>query len=519
MMVKALLVSGAIALSLTVWVMAAGPGAGPSVTALAQEGRAPTTAPLAPFATSGDAVFDAWRDQFATKAVAAGVKRDVVVQMLAGLTPEPRVVASDQNQAEFVRPVWDYIDRAVSARRVGDGQERMAQHRATLSAVQARYGVDPAVIAGIWAIETNFGTAPLPHDAARAIATLAAEGRRRETFERYMLALLQMVERGYAGASELRSSWAGALGQPQFMPDVYLQLAVDFDGDGRRDIWTNEGDVFASIANYLSSRGGWRRDAPVFDEVRLPAGFDFALADGTSRPVSEWTSLGVRTIAGATLPANADTGQLFLPAGHRGPALLLYPNFAAIRSYNPSDRYALAVALLARGFVGAGGLQTPWPREIGSLDRAQTIALQQGLITLGYSPGTADGMFGSNTRRAVRAYQQAKGLPADGYPTPSLLERVTGEIGASQRLAAQATATPLDEDGVRALQRAFTRAGVRVGTADGKVGPATTRAIRDLERRLGVPQTGAATTFILAEAEKLPTPPQRRSQPKRKKRR
>jgi membrane-bound lytic murein transglycosylase B len=496
---------------------------GAETTAIAQSGAAISAPPPASarfnFEPSGDRQFDVWRDAFALRAIAAGRSFDMTRQMLNGLTPEPRAVAADRNQAEFVRPVWDYIDRAVSARRVSEGQARVAENRSVLNTVEARFGVDPAVIAGIWAIETNFGTASLPHDAARAIATLAAEGRRRDQFERYLLALIEMVERGYAQPGELRSSWAGALGQPQFMPDVFLELAVDFDGDGRRDIWNNRGDIFGSIANYLKTKG-WRRGAPVFDEVRLPNGFDYALADGAGRTIADWTALGVRTLAGAALATDAGTATLFLPAGHRGPALLLYPNFAVIRTYNPSDRYALAVALLAQGFRGDGGLRTPWPRDMGALDRAQTITLQQSLAALGFSPGSADGMFGANTRRAVRTYQQSKGLPADGYPTPALLARITGEAAAAERAGIAAASPALNSDGVKALQRAFNRAGIRVGLVDGEAGTATIRAIRTLERRLGLPQTGNPTEFILAETEKLPAPtPQRRASPKKKKRR
>jgi len=475
------------------------------------------TAPT--FVSSGDASFDAWRASFAARAIASGRSSAVVSRVLTGLSPDPQIVTLDQNQAEFVRPVWDYIERAVSARRLGEGQERLATHRPIFAAVEERYGVDPAIIAGIWAIETNFGAAALPHEAPRAIATLAAEGRRRDTFERYLLALIEMVERGYAGPEELRSSWAGALGQPQFMPDVYLQLAVDFDGDGRRDIWRNEGDIFASIANYLTARGGYQRGGPVFEEVRLPIGFDYALADGSSRAIADWAAAGVRMTDGRALPDAAAGAQLFLPAGYRGPALLLYPNFAAIRSYNPSDRYALAVALLARGFKGEAGLRAPWPRDAGALDRTQMIALQQGLIAQNYNPGAADGMFGANTRRAVRAYQQAKGLPADGYPTPNLLTRISNEIGAAERAAAHANSPLLDEAGVVALQRALARAGFAVGRADGNAGRATVTAVKSLEKRLGLPEDGLITQFILAEAQKLPAAPAPRARPARKKRR
>lgn len=516
-MIKVFLLGGAAVAALGTAALF-GPGqVAPVLQQAAPAAAVAQSAPVITYTPSGDAVFDAWRDAFTQRAIAAGRNPDVVRRLLQDVTPDPRIVSLDQNQAEFVRPVWDYIDRAVSDTRITGGQQRLAENRAVFDAVEARFGVDAAVIAGIWAVETNFGAAPLPHSAPRAIATLAAEGRRRDTFERYMTALIQMVERGYAGENEMRSSWAGALGQPQFMPDVYLELAVDWDGDGRRDIWNNLGDVFASIANYLSTRGRWQRGAPVFDEVDLPSGFDYAQADGVARPIQTWTELGVRRIGGGGLPAAVAQAQLFLPAGARGPALLLYPNFAAIRSYNPSDRYALAVALLARGFRGEQGLVTRWPRDIGALDRQQTVALQMGLTALGYAPGTADGMFGSNTRRAVRAYQQAKGLPADGYPTPALLARITSEIDVAERSRTAASSPALDEDGVRALQRAFNRAGISVGRVDGQAGEATIRAVRTLERRLGVPQTGNPTEFILTEAQKLDPPP--RPQPRRKRRR
>jgi membrane-bound lytic murein transglycosylase B len=524
-MLRALFLSSALAAAgFGLTMSCAGPLGGPpqSTEAAAQAPPAPI-APLT-FASSGDPAFDAWRADFAQRALAAGRQRAVVFSLLGGLTPDPRIITLDQNQAEFVRPVWDYIDRAVSARRIEDGRERIAALRAVFEAVQARFGVDYSVIAGIWAIETNFGAAALPHSAPRAIATLAAEGRRRETFERYMLSLIEMVEKGFAGPQEMASSWAGAMGQPQFMPDVYLQLAVDFDGDGRRDIWSNPGDIFASVANYLSAKG-WVRDQPVFDEVRLPAGFDYALADGVQRPIEAWRQLGVQTVTGAALPIAVGIAQLYLPAGHQGPALLLYPNFGAIRAYNPSDRYALAVALLARGFKGEAGLRAPWPREIGALDRAQTLQLQEGLTALGYPTGGVDGMFGANTRRAVRAYQQAKALPADGYPTPALLARVTaesrGETAQGLAVDTHGASTLLMPDGLRQLQRAFNRAGYAAGAADGRIGPATRTAVRRLERRLGLPETGRPTDFILAEALKLPQapPPPRRAPPKRKKRR
>lgn len=474
------------------------------------------------FASSGDAAFDAWRAGFAQRAVAAGRSPQVVQRMLTGLRPDPRVVSNDQNQAEFVRPVWEYITRAVTPQKIAEGAAKRQQYAQLFTDIERRFGVDADIIAGIWGVETNFGAFPLPYDAPNALSTLAAEGRRRQQFETYLLALMEMVEKGFAGPEQLKSSWAGALGQPQFMPDVYLTTAVDWDGDGKKDIWTNQGDVFASIANYLAARG-WRRGEPVYDEVLLPQDFDYALADGTSRPISQWVQLGVRSSSGFdySAPIQAMSAQLYLPAGAKGPALILFPNFAVIRAYNPSDRYAMIVSLLARGFEGGNGLTKPWPVEIGALSRDELIELQNALNKLGYSTGVPDGMFGNATRAGVRRFQQAERLPADGYPTPALLTRVKGKVTGIDRAAAQASAASLrTETSIRQMQQGLIRLGRMRGTADGEVGPATRRGIESLERSLGLEPTGRATTFILEEVKKAVSrlPPPRAAKKKKRRR-
>lgn len=465
--------------------IAAASGSASSQVAPALSGAPPV------FASSGDASFDSWRAEFARRALAQGRPASAVAQVLTGLTPDPRVVRLDQNQPEFVRPVWDYIDRAVTADRIVLGRRLRAENASTFSAVERAFGVDPDVIAGIWAVETNFGRAPLPHYAPQAIATLAAEGRRRERFEAYLLAVIDMVDRGYAGPAELKSSWAGALGQPQFMPDVYLTDAVDFNNDGRRDIWRDQADVFASVANYLVRRG-WKPGQPVFDEVRLSPTFDYSTADGRRLPVAAWVATGVfpmtsPSFSASTLPLQA---ELFLPAGADGPALLLYDNFRAIRAYNPSDRYSLAVALLADGFKSGGGLRTAWPRSQGSLQKPDMLRLQQLLAARGLDPGVQDGVIGLRTRSAVRAYQSEAGLRPDGWPTPALLARMEHSV-----------ATPLDATGINRLQAAFVKLGQPIGAPTGTVGPRTRAAILTLEGDLGLPQTGEATSFILATAE------------------
>jgi lytic murein transglycosylase len=453
------------------------------------------------FAPSGDASFDAWRDDFARRAVMAGRDPAVLGRLLSGIAPDGRIVELDQRQPEFVSPVWDYVTNRVTENRIAGGRALRSEIGATLGQVEARYGVPEGIILGIWGLESNYGAAPLNWDAAAALATLAHEGRRRAQFEGYLLALVEMVERGLADQEQLRSSWAGALGQPQFMPDVYLTTAVDWDNDGHRDIWSNRGDVAASIANYLADRG-WRRGEPVFDEVQLPDGFNYALADGTQRSVADWDGRGVRRIDGSawSLDDRNLQAQLFLPAGAQGPALLLHHNFAVIRRYNASDRYALVVALLARAFEGRQGLVTAWPRQIGSLNREQTLELQTLLNSLGYDAGTPDGLFGSATRRAVRAFQADRGLPADGFPTMSLLEQVRQRTGVATTASPPPAPVALDRAGIRELQRLLNRLGYGAGRADGRIGSRTRSAIRAFERDRGLEVRGRATNVVLDAA-------------------
>jgi membrane-bound lytic murein transglycosylase B len=468
---------------------------------------AESSAPIE-FPSSGNPGFDAWRAGFAERALAQGRGRETVLSLLSGLSPDDRVLEADRRQPEFTSPVWDYVTRTVSDRRIAEGRRRRADSASLFAAVEARYGVDPDIIAAIWAMESNFGGVELNHEAPRALATLAYEGRRRVQFERFLVALIEMVERGYAGPEELKSSWAGALGQPQFMPDVFLTLATDWDGDGKRDIWTNEGDVIASIANYLADRG-WRRGEAVFDEVRLPAGFDLTLADLTLRPVAEWETRGVRRIDNLVFgeAERALFAQLFLPAGAQGPALLLYPNFQVIKRYNNSDRYALSVSLLARGFAGRGGLVASWPRQVGALNRDEILELQTLLNAQGLNAGPADGLFGANTRSAVRAFQQAENLPPDGYPSAALLARLRVRAGVTAAEPAEAEAPSprapqLSVARVRELQRLLRRLGFRPGPADGAVGERTREAIRDFERSVGRRITGEATPPVLRAAQR-----------------
>jgi membrane-bound lytic murein transglycosylase B len=452
------------------------------------------------FQSSGNQAFDEWRDDFARRAVDRGRDPAVLARLLSGVTPDERVIELDQRQPEFVSPVWDYVNNRVTTRRIDDGRALKAEIGGTLRDVEQRYGVPTGIILGIWGLESNYGEAALNYDAAAALATLAYEGRRRQQFETYLLALTEMVERGLADQQQLRSSWAGALGQPQFMPDVYLTTAVDWDNDGHRDIWTNRGDTAASIGNYLQDRG-WRRDEPVFDEVRLPSNFNYALADGTLRSVADWSERGVTRVNGVAW-AGSDRNlqaQLFLPAGADGPALLLHHNFGVIRRYNNSDRYALVVALLARAFDGgSGSLVASWPTHAGSLNRDQTLELQTLLNGLGYDAGSPDGLFGSKTRAAVRAFQTEQNLAADGFPTASLLDQIRVRAGVTPEPAR--TPRGLQRTGIRELQRLLNRLGYGAGRADGVIGGRTRDAIRAFERARGMEVRGRATDVVLEAA-------------------
>ena len=481
-MARALILAAAVSLAI-----ACGPSTG-----IAQTPQPPT------FQTSGNRAFDEWRDEFARRAVQRGRDPAVIGRLLAGVVPDDRVIELDQRQPEFVSPVWDYVTNRVTERRINDGRALKTEIQSTLTAVEQRYGVPQGIILGIWGLESNYGGADLNWDVQTALATLAYEGRRREQFEGYLMAAAEMVERGLADQSQLRSSWAGALGQPQFMPDVYLTTAVDWDGDGHRDIWTNRGDVAASIGNYLQDRG-WRRDEPVFEEVTLPSNFDYALADGTMRPIADWSQRGVRRIDGVAWDQTNLSAQLFLPAGANGPALMLYHNFGVIRRYNNSDRYALVVALLARAFDGRSGLVSDWPRAAGSLNREQIVELQTLLNGLGYDSGNPDGLFGSGTRRAVRNYQTAQNLPADGFPTAALLTRVRQSAGISQPEPARVP-HGLQRAGIRELQRLLNRMGYSAGRADGVIGARTRDAIRAFERAQGMEVRGRATDVVLERA-------------------
>ena len=366
--------------------------------------------------------FGVWVSELRVDALEAGVSGAVFDAAFAGVEPDPRVLELDNRQPEFTRPIWGYLDMAVSSERIEDGRALFAGRRDLLDAVAARYGVPAPILVAIWGIESAYGAHTGDYSVIRSLATLAWSGRRTATFRRHLIAALLILEAGDIAPGDMRGSWAGAMGQTQFMPEAFRGYAVDQDGDGRRDLWGNQGDALASAANYLA-RAGWDAGASWGTEVVVPAGFPWeATGLGVKKPLSEWRQLGVRTADGADLPANRDMASILAPAGHRGAVFLVLGNFRAILRYNNSSAYALAVGHLADRIAGTGPFRGTWPRGDQPLSRTDKHDLQRLLTARGHETGGVDGVIGPNTRAAVRAYQRELGLVPDGYPTMALID-------------------------------------------------------------------------------------------------
>ena len=367
--------------------------------------------------------FADWRQAMRSEAVAAGIDAALFDRVFAGVTPDPAVLKADSSQPEFTRPVWEYLDGAVSSSRIGRGRVLLAQHNVMLQRIEQQYGVEAQILVAIWGLESNFGNNIGSHSVIRSLATLAYDGRRQGFWRAQLLAALQILQNGDVPSERMIGSWAGAMGQTQFMPTTYNQHAVDFDGDGKRDLWNSQADALASAAHYLQA-SGWQRGQPWGFEVSLPNGFDYALADPDQRrTLAEWAELGVRPLAPTGAAASA-RASLQLPAGHKGPAFLLLDNFRRILKYNNSTSYALAIGLLADNLLRTSEIKGQWPRSERQLGRSERVELQELLAQAGFDPGPADGIIGANTRKAIRALQLQLNWPADGYPNTQLLQQL-----------------------------------------------------------------------------------------------
>ncbi|MDD3668688.1 MAG: lytic murein transglycosylase [Alphaproteobacteria bacterium] len=373
-----------------------------------------------------EADFDAWKQSFRVEAESAGVTPSFLDGILPRMMLLPAVVQSDRKQPEFVSTFGDYIARTISPKRIGQGRDMLAKHRPVLAQIAAQYNVQPHYIIAFWGLETNYGAHQGGIDTLNALTTLAYDKRRRTFFTRELIAFLKIIEQ--EKLSVYQGSWAGAFGNFQFMPTTFQAYAVDFDGDGRRDVVNSLPDAFASAANYLS-RMGWRGDMRWGREVRLTKPLDWNDVHAPApKPLSYWQAHGVLPLDRNAFPkdALAVPARLILPVGVEGPAYLAYKNFDIIMRWNKSELYALAVGLLADQIAYP---QTPWAQPAAgeqiSTDMVKKAQLH--LTRLGYYDAQIDGQFGRRTKKAVRAYQARAGLPQDGYLTRSLLNRIQEE--------------------------------------------------------------------------------------------
>ena len=378
--------------------------------------------PALPAQESVEQSFDAWLLELRNQAGSLGISNTTLDAAFADVaSPLERVLELDRSQPEFVQTFTGYMSNRMSDARIERGKRLLEEHRDLFARIQARYGVQPHYLVAFWALESNFGDYTGGFSVIRALATLAYDPRRADFFRDELLTALRIIDNGHIAADRMTSSWAGAMGQCQFMPSTFATYGTDGDGDGRVDIWNSLPDVFASAANFLS-RSGWRGDERWGREVLLPANFDFALAGtGVRKTVTEWNQLGIRRVDGTAL-GNADMqASVIIPAGANGPAFLAYNNFRTTMVWNRSTFYAISVGHLADRFVGGGPIQHMPENEEQALARADVLEMQELLNAAGVDAGIPDGILGSQTREAVRNYQLLKGLPPDGYPTYELL--------------------------------------------------------------------------------------------------
>lgn len=366
--------------------------------------------------------FQAFVAELWPQAKARGVSRATFDAAFAGVEPDPAVLAATKRQPESIKAFGDYIGGFVGGTRIANGIRNAKKWEQTLDGIESKYGVDRFVLLSIWGVESAYGTYKPKWQVIRSLATLAHARYRGDFFHNELLGALRILEEGHVTPEDMRGSWAGALGQCQFLPNAFLKLAVDFSGDGRRDIWTNVPDVLASIANYLRSYG-WEPGVPWGFEVTVPKGFDYRRSRAS---FGEWAKLGIRRADGAAMPKHGN-GILFFPAQAHGPAFLVTRNFSVIKDYNFSDAYALAVAHLADRIRGQGAIQATWPADDqGPLQKAQRVEIQEALVKLGLKDKVSnlEGRVDFELRDAIRQVQVKAGMTPDGTPTAALIKHL-----------------------------------------------------------------------------------------------
>jgi lytic murein transglycosylase len=396
-----------------------------SITAFAPVNPQSSHPDMAPDALLGAiANFDGCIRSLAPAAAKRGIPHANYARLTSGLSPDVHILNLLDAQPEFTKSVWDYLDTLVSEERIKRGREMLAQYAQTFAAAERAYGVDRYVIAAIWGVETKYSAIAGDRSVLRSTATLACIGRRQEYFAKEFMAVLELLNHGDIAPGRLKGSWAGAFGPTQFMPTVYKRYAVDFDGDGRRDIIGSVPDMIGSTANYLKKHG-WDAGETWGYEVVVPRNFNFLLADRTrSHTIRQWEHMGLRRANGAAFPRANDKAFLLAPAGARGPAFLMLGNFRTIMRYNPAEAYALAIGHLADRLRGGDAFVQAWPRDERVLSRTERYELQKRLANRGYGLGEPDGQLGTQTRTALRHYQASVGLVPDGFASSSVLEHL-----------------------------------------------------------------------------------------------
>jgi membrane-bound lytic murein transglycosylase B len=353
-----------------------------------------------------------------------GISRAAFDQHTTGLTPDLQIMDKMDSQPEFNKAPWEYLDLLITDERIQKGRELLTQHRATFDAMERTYGVDRAIITAIWGVETRYGALAGERPVLRSTATLACVGRRQDFFRGEFLAALEIASRGDVRPEHFIGSWAGAFGATQFMPSAFKRFAVDFDGDGRRDIVDSPPDLIASTANMLK-RLGWVSGQGWGYEVVVLQGFDYRLADaGREQTIRQWEQLGVRRAGNTPFPGTEERAYLLAPAGARGPSFLMLHNFRVIMKYNPAEAYALAIGHLADRLRGGGPIAQGWPRDERALSRTERLELQQRLASQGFDVGEPDGLLGAKTREAIRGFQARQGLVPDGFASSDVLDRL-----------------------------------------------------------------------------------------------
>ncbi|GGH28016.1 murein transglycosylase [Cribrihabitans marinus] len=398
--------------------LASANGVMPSVRPVARPATAPRTV-----AAQVDG-FAPWLDGFKARAVAEGIRPATVERALNGVRPDPEVIRRDRNQSEFSKTIWDYLGTAVSDTRIANGRAALARHGDVLERIEARYGVEKEIVTAIWGLESAYGGFRGSDSVIRSLATLSHDARRAAFFETQLIAALKILDAGDVGPRAMTGSWAGAMGHTQFMPTSYLEHAVDFTGDGRRDIWSDDpSDALASTAAYLAGFG-WTKGQPWGVEVQLPEGFDYTSARRElTRLPSRWAQMGVVDMDGRPV---ADHGEasILLPAGAQGAAFMIFDNFEVLERYNTADAYVIGVGHLADRIAGGDPIRGDWPHGDRALSLAERRELQERLTRAGFDTQKIDGLIGPLTIGAVRDYQAANGLLPDGYASLRLLERL-----------------------------------------------------------------------------------------------